>query len=50
LSPALKLIGKPVGATAPQTEAAALYSQMMPDMLVTYFTQKVNALAAAREG
>ena len=41
----LRLNGK-VAAAAAQTEAVPLYSQMMPDMLVTYFTQRVNALAA----
>ena len=41
----LPLNGK-AAAGAAQTEAAPLYSQLMPDMLVTYFTQKVNALAA----
>jgi len=43
---ALRLKGNTSGAAAAQTEAAPLYSQTMPDMLVTYFTEKVNALAA----
>jgi cephalosporin-C deacetylase-like acetyl esterase len=30
----------------PQTPSARLYSEMMPDMVVTYITQKVNAVAA----
>jgi len=37
--------GKAATATA-QPQAVTLYSQMMPDMLVTSFTQSVNALAA----
>ena len=39
--------GMPDGrGAAPQTDPADLYSQMMPDMLVAYFTEKVNAAAA----
>ncbi|HZT69880.1 MAG TPA: acetylxylan esterase [Terriglobia bacterium] len=45
-------VGLPGGSLAvpsgkpPQASAARLYSQMMPDMLVTYLTEKVNAMAA----
>jgi len=42
----LPLNGKAAGTAAAQTEAAPLYSQTMPDMLVAYFAEKVNALAA----
>ena len=45
LSLPLNAIAGARGPTA-QNEAAPLYSESMPDMLVAYFTRKVNAMAA----